>query len=93
MGEFLRGSLQGTRQQLNGVIDQAVDRFAGLVPGGERYTPQAKQAISSALDKLQQQLEQQATSEAGQLGEHMQGQSEGFLGKIFGGTHEDQKNI
>ncbi len=57
--------LQAARSQVDGLINQAVDRLAALVPGGEQYTPQARQAIKSALDVLQQQLEQEAIRRLG----------------------------
>jgi hypothetical protein len=57
--------LQAARTQVEGLINHAVDHLAALVPGGEQYTPQAKQAINSALDTLQQQLEQEAIRRMG----------------------------
>jgi len=57
--------LQVARTQVDDLINQAVDHLATFVPGGEQYTPQAKQAINSALDTLQQQLEQEAIRRLG----------------------------
>lgn len=67
LGDMLGGGnpLQAARSQVDDVIGQAVDRMAGLVPGGEKYAPQAKQAIASALDNLQQQLMQEASRRLG----------------------------
>lgn len=63
--ELVGTGLQAARTQVDGLINQAVDHLAGFVPGGEQYTPQAKQAINSALDTLQQQLEQEAMRRLG----------------------------
>jgi hypothetical protein len=63
--ELVGSGLQVARTQVDGLINQAVDHLASLVPGGEQYTPQAKQAINSALDTLQQQLEQEAIHRLG----------------------------
>jgi hypothetical protein len=85
MADFVSGSLQGTRKQLNGVIDQAIDRFAGHVPGCAQYSDQAKQTISGALDTLQQQLEKQVASQASNLSEKAPGKFGDMPGNIFGG--------
>ena len=63
--EVVGTTLQAARTQIDGLVSQAVDHLAGLVPGGEQYTPQAKQAITSALNTLQQQLEQEASRRLG----------------------------
>jgi hypothetical protein len=63
--EVVGTGLQFARTQVDGLINHAVDHLAGFVPGGEQYTPQAKLAINSALDTLQQQLEQEAMRSMG----------------------------
>lgn len=63
--EVVGTGLQFARTQVDGLMGHAVDHLAGFVPGGEQYTPQAKQAIHSALDMLQQQLEQEAMRSLG----------------------------
>ena len=85
MADFLSNSLQGARQQLDGVVNQAIDHFAGLVPGGDQYSTQAKRTISGALDTLQQQLEKQAENQIGNVSEKAPGKISDTLGKIFGG--------
>ena len=65
---FIDDSLHGARQQLEGHIGDVIDQYAGRVPGGERFTPQAKQAVSGILDGLQKQLEAEAANRMGGLG-------------------------
>jgi len=62
---FIDVSLHGARQQLEGHIGQVIDQYAGRVPGGERFTPEAKQAVAGILDGLQKQLEAQAANRLG----------------------------
>ncbi len=90
MENFLSGSLQGARQQIDGLVNQAIDRFAGLVPGGEQYSTQAKQTISGALDTLQQQLEQQVANQANNLSQKAPGNLGETLGNIFGGDKAER---
>ncbi|MBA2682481.1 MAG: hypothetical protein H0U76_29325 [Ktedonobacteraceae bacterium] len=66
---FVDDTLHGARQQLEGHIGQVIDQYAGRVPGGEHFTPEAKQAVSGILDGLQRQLEAQAASRLGGLGQ------------------------
>ncbi|HEX4203122.1 MAG TPA: hypothetical protein VHZ51_02770 [Ktedonobacteraceae bacterium] len=58
-------TVKAARGQVDGVINQAIDRLAGTVPGGEQYASQAKQAISGALNNLQQQLENEVSRRMG----------------------------
>ncbi len=83
-GSMFDGPLHGVRQQIDNQIGQAIDAFAGRIPGGERFTPQAKQAISGVLDNLQQQLETQATERLGNAG------NLGGLGNLLGGNKGNQ---
>ena len=92
---FVDDSLSGVRQQLEGHIGQVIDQYAARVPGGDRFTPEAKQAISGVLDGLQKQLEAEAASRLGGLG--MGGQSiGGGQGKLvdpapgYGNQQSDQ---
>lgn len=87
MNDAINGPLQGARQQLDGVIGKAIDHFAGMVPGGEQFTGQAKHAITGALDTLQQQLATLATQQGANLTDKVPGGLGGMLNKIFGG-HE-----
>jgi hypothetical protein len=81
---FIDNSLHGARQQLEGHIGQVIDQYAGRVPGGERFTPEAKQAVAGILDGLQKQLEAQAANRLGGLGGG--GQVQGGGGQIQGGS-------
>lgn len=65
---FVDNSLSGVRQQLEGHIGQVIDQYAARVPGGDRFTPEAKQAISGVLDGLQKQLEAEAANRLGGMG-------------------------
>ena len=65
---FVDNTLHGARQQLEGHIGQVIDQYAARVPGGERFTPEAKQAVSGVLDSLQRQLEAEAANRLGGLG-------------------------
>ena len=65
---FVDDTLHGARQQLEGHIGQVIDQYAGRVPGGERFTPEAKQAVAGVLDSLQKQLEAEAANRLGGLG-------------------------
>lgn len=65
---FVDDTLHGARQQLEGHIGQVIDQYAARVPGGERFTPEAKNAVSSLLDGLQKQLEAEAANRLGALG-------------------------
>jgi hypothetical protein len=74
-GGILNNPLGAVRQQIEDQIGQAVDHYAGHVPGGDKYAPEAKQAIAGVLDGLQNQLENEAASRLGGLG-----------GELFGGS-------
>lgn len=78
---FIDDSLNSARQQLEGHIGDVIDQYAGRVPGGERFTPEAKQAVSGILDGLQKQLENEAASRMGNLG-----------GAFGGGNNNDSPN-
>jgi hypothetical protein len=55
-------------------VDQAIDQFAGKIPGGQQYAQQAKEAASGILGNLESEAEQ-----------HM-----GNLGGLFGGNQGNQ---
>jgi hypothetical protein len=48
------------REQAQQMINQAVDHFANLVPGGAQHAESAKQAIAKTLEELQHKLEEEA---------------------------------
>lgn len=58
-------------------IYQAIDHYGSQVPGGEHFTPEAKNAASGILDNLQRQLEAQAANRMGGLGSGLFGEGEG----------------
>ncbi|GCE28649.1 hypothetical protein KDA_41330 [Dictyobacter alpinus] len=62
---FVEDSLHGARQQLEGHIGDVIDQYAGRVPGGDRFTPEAKKAVGGILDGLQKQLEAEANNRLG----------------------------
>ncbi len=62
------GQLHSVRQSIEDQIGQALDHYAGHVPGGHQFTPEAKKAIAGVLDGLQNQLEREAASRLGGLG-------------------------
>ncbi|HLG76299.1 MAG TPA: hypothetical protein VKX46_07785 [Ktedonobacteraceae bacterium] len=72
-GNFMDNPLHSVRQGIENQIGQAIDHYASQVPGGERYSPEAKKAVSGILDGLQQQLENEAASRLGGLGGGMFG--------------------
>lgn len=83
-GGLLGGALGNVRQAIEGQIGQAIDHYASHVPGGEKYTPQAKQAISSIIDGLQRQLENEASSRMGGFGSTVFGNNPGNQGSQGG---------
>lgn len=75
-GGLLGGALGDVRQAVENQIYQAIDHYGSQVPGGEHFTPEAKNAVSGILDNLQRQLEGQAANRMGGLG--------GLGGGLFG---------
>ncbi len=73
-GGLLGGALGGVRQAVENQIYQAIDHYGSQVPGGERFTPEAKNAVSGILDNLQRQLEAQAANRMGGLGSGLFGE-------------------
>lgn len=71
--------LHAVRQRIQDQINSAVDHYAGQIPGGDRFSPEAKQAISGVLDGLQQRLENEAQNRLGNA-----------AGGLFGGNKPDQ---
>ena len=79
-GGIIDSGLGAVRRQIENQIGQAIDHYAGHVPGGTRFTPEAKQAVSGILDGLQSQLEAEAARQVGSLGG-------GRLGGVLGGNN------
>lgn len=73
-GGLLGGAMSDVRQDVENQIYQAIDHYGSQVPGGERFTPEAKNAVSGILDNLQSQLEGQAASRMGGLGSGLFGE-------------------
>ncbi len=67
-GGLLGGAMGDVRQTVENQIFQAIDHYGSQVPGGEHFTPEAKNAVSGILDNLQRQLEAQAANRVGGLG-------------------------
>jgi hypothetical protein len=76
--------LRGVRRDVENQIGQALDHYASHVPGGERFTPEAKRIIAGALDGLQQQLENEAAARMGGLGRGLghQGNNNSGVGSL-----------
>ena len=67
-GGMLGGALGNVRQAVENQIYQAIDHYGSQVPGGEHFTPEAKNAVAGILDNLQRQLESQAANRMGSFG-------------------------
>lgn len=67
--------LDSTRQTTENTIDQAIDKFGNIIPGGKNVTKQAKEAVGGILDKLEAEGERRL----------------GDLGKLFGGGKKEEK--
>lgn len=77
---MLGGPMHAVRQNVENTIFQAIDHYSNQVPGGSRFSPEAKQAVSGILDNLQQQLENEAQNRLGNLGGGLLGGNEGGQG-------------
>ena len=51
------GMLKSARDAAEQQVDNAIDQFAGKIPGGENYKQQAKDAADGILDNLQKEGE------------------------------------
>ena len=76
---MLGGPLHMVRQQVENSIYSAIDHYSNQVPGGTRFSPEAKQAVAGILDNLQRQLENEAQNRLGNMG-----------GGLFGGNQGNQ---
>ncbi|MBO0779158.1 MAG: hypothetical protein J2P37_10065 [Ktedonobacteraceae bacterium] len=70
--------LTGMRQQLEGQVNQVIDRVSGMIPGVDQYATQCKQAISGALQSFQTNVERVA-------GDKLSGLN---LGGMMGGSQQ-----
>lgn len=84
-GGIAGGITSTVRQDIEGQINGLIDHYANQVPGGTRFAPEAKQAMSGVLDGLQRQLENHAQSSLGGLGGGLFGGNEG--GQSSGGGY------
>jgi hypothetical protein len=79
-GGLLGGALSGVRQNIEAQMGGLIDHYAGQVPGGHQFSPEAKQAVSGILDNLQRQLENQAANRLGGMGGGLFGENQGNTG-------------
>ncbi len=80
-GGLLGGPLHMVRQDIEAQISGLIDHYANQVPGGHRFSPEAKQAVSGALDNLQRQLESEAANRlGGGIGGTLFGENQGNQG-------------
>lgn len=66
--------LSGAKQQAEDQINNAIDQFAGKVPGGDKFSQQAKDAAAGGLDNIEKE------------GESKLGDLPGGLGGMLGGN-------
>ena len=69
-----QGTLGGARQMAENQINQAIDQYGNKIPGGSKFTQQAKDAADGALNNLEQDAEKRM----------------GNLGGLFGGNQNNQ---
>ncbi len=62
------GMLSGARNVAEQQVDQAIDQFAGKIPGGEQYKQQAKDAASGVLRNLEKEGENRINGMGGPQG-------------------------
>jgi hypothetical protein len=79
-GGVLGGALSGVRQDIEAQMGGLIDHYTNQIPGGSRFSPEAKQAMSGILDNLQRQLENEAASRLGGVGGTLFGENEGNQG-------------
>jgi hypothetical protein len=80
-GGLLGGPLHLVRQDIESQIGGLIDHYANQIPGGQRFSPEAKQAIAGALDNLQRQLENEAANRlGGGIGSTLFGENQGNQG-------------
>lgn len=73
-GGLLSGPVHMVRQDVESQMNGLIDHLAGQVPGGHTFAPEAKQAMAGILNSLQQQLENQAESRLGGMGNTLFGE-------------------
>jgi len=69
-----QGALGGARQMAENQINQAIDQYGNKIPGGSKFTQQAKDAADGVLNNLEQEAEKRM----------------GNLGGLFGGNQNNQ---
>ena len=69
-----QGVMGGARQMAENQINQAIDQYGNKIPGGSKFTQQAKDAADGALNNLEQEAEKRM----------------GNLGGLFGGNQNNQ---
>ena len=63
-----QGMLSGARNASEQQVNQAIDQFAGKIPGGEQYKQQAKDAADGILNNLQKEGENRINGMGGPQG-------------------------
>ncbi|MEO7021650.1 MAG: hypothetical protein ABI234_15970 [Ktedonobacteraceae bacterium] len=61
-------SLDAIRKMVEEKVYEAVEGVANRIPNGQHYHDQFRQAISDAMDTLQQQAQSQMSNRSGMLG-------------------------
>jgi hypothetical protein len=73
--------LDALRRQVEGQMHQAIDQYAGRLPGGSLATGVAKQAVSSILDNLERQADTAVDQRLGNVP---------GVGGMFGGNRSNE---
>ncbi len=75
--------LDALRRQVEGQMHQAIDQYAGRLPGGSLAAGVAKQAVSGILDNLERQADTAIDQRLGNIP---------GVGGMFGGTRGNEGN-
>lgn len=75
--------LDTLRRQVEGQMHQAIDQYAGRLPGGSLAAGVAKQAVSSILDNLERQADNAVDQRLGNIP---------GVGGMFGGNRGNEGN-
>jgi len=79
-GGLLGNPLSSVRQDIESQMGGLIDQYANQIPGGSRFSPEAKQALSGVLDNLQRQLENEAANRLGGMDGSLFGENQGNQG-------------
>lgn len=100
--------LDGARNMAQEQADQAIDQFAGKVPGGTQFSQQAKDAVGGILQNLEHEGENRLgtmlggnagslgqsgqSGQSGQVGQHNQ-TGQGEQGPLAGGRQMAEQQV